>query len=128
MSIPAIMSTQLKVYCNHPEYSVVAVFHDNGSTKVYDPATSQMVGTAHPDRTCRVLIAPYSTNGYDDEHVDGTSILSGDMKCVVHIDSLTWIPDATSTLFANGKRYKIVNASAIRVGETVIGHKYQVRS
>jgi len=90
---------------------------------VYDPLTS----TTTPGTPISDTVDASPPEAYDRPDIDGTAIVSGDMKTLIREDQLTAIPPINATFTYQGEAWNIVSVNPIISGHEVATYELQLR-
>lgn len=124
-SVGALARRKLNATANNPNLGINVVVTIPQTTP-YSPSATP---AATPETyTIRALLAKYSDSVHENEHVDGTSILSGDKRLTIPYDETrTWIPSMTSIFSIFDETWRVINCDTVRVGSYIVCHKLQIR-
>lgn len=75
----------------------------------YDPVTGTATGATPITQPCQLILLDYSLQESGIKYAEGSQVQAGDKKILIAAQGLTWAPQLTTTITADGAIWRAVN-------------------
>lgn len=82
---------------------------DDVTPGTYDPVTGETTADTPITQPCQLILLDYSLQESGAKYTAGTQVLTGDKKILIAASGLSWAPEMTTTVAADGAIWRAVN-------------------
>lgn len=82
---------------------------DDVTPGTYDPVTGETTGDTPITQSCQLILLDYSLQESGIKYAEGSQVQNGDKKVLLAAQGLTWVPQLTTTITADGAIWRVAN-------------------